>query len=234
MMWLQAPNITCIHGFSTRTGGVSDAPYDSLNLGGSEDREENISKNRTLALSALGLTPEQLCYLKQVHGTGVRQALAGKQEGDALVSNTKGQVLAISVADCYPVLFEDRAHGVVAAAHAGWRGTVGKIVAKTIHDMEQKGAHKANIRVAIGQGISKSRFEVGEEVLTQFRQAGFSEHCMEGRYLDLAACLNQTLLESGILAEHIWTMQRCTFEPEFFSYRRDKGITGRMWGVISH
>lgn len=232
-MWLQAPNISCRHGFSTRKGGVSSAPFDSLNLGGSDDLPEHILQNREGALHQLQLSISNLCNLKQVHGTDVLIASKGQQQGDALVSNKKDQVLAVSIADCYPILFHDKKNNVIGAAHTGWRGTVGKIAERTVSEMLKLGAEKEHIQVAIGQGISREKFEVGDEVIEQFKSNGFSHQLLTDNKIDLALCNEFVLTEIGIPVDHIWKMNRCTFESDFFSYRQDKGKTGRMWGVIS-
>ncbi|MDZ4666177.1 MAG: peptidoglycan editing factor PgeF [Bacteroidota bacterium] len=232
-MWLKAPNINCTHGFSTREGGVSTDSFHGLNLGGSEDDPKLILQNRTLALSELGLRLDDLCNLKQVHGTTVKNAIIGQQEGDALVTNEPGLILAVSVADCFPVLFFDEENVVIGAAHAGWRGTVGRIVEKTIDEMIKLGAEVDHIKVAIGQGICKTHFEVGPEVTEEFRQVGFPEQFLTNNKIDLAGCNRFVLLDNGIDKRNIWTMNRCSFEPELYSYRRDKATTGRMWGLIS-
>ena len=232
-MWLKAPNIRAVHGFSTRNGGVSSGAFASLNLGGSDDLPEQIAINRQRALTDLNLREQQLCLLRQVHATKVCTARPGFQEGDALVSGEKDLVLAVSIADCYPLLFEDAVNGVIAAAHAGWRGTLGGIAAATIEQMCQQGAERKNIQIAIGQGISPNRFEVGPEVSQAFREAGFPSNCLIENRIDLIACNKHVLLQADIASKNIWTMERCTFENDFFSYRRDGGITGRMWGLIS-
>jgi YfiH family protein len=232
-MWLTAPNISCIHGFSTREGGISSAPFDSLNLGGSEDSPGHISRNRKIALEKLGLQNFELCNLKQVHGNKVNIAKPGQQEGDALVSKEKNLVLAISIADCHPILFHDPVNNVIGAAHAGWRGTVSSIAGNTVKAMQDLGAHLDQIKVAIGQGICQDNFEVGPEVIQQFEAAGFPSTCWKNNKVDLTLCNQHVLKQSGIRTENTWTMNRCTFEPSFFSYRRDKGVTGRMWAVIA-
>jgi len=232
-MWLQSPDIKCSHGFSTRYGGISLDPFDSLNLGGSQDDPKNILENRKLALEDLDLSLQNLCTLKQVHGNHVCIAESIAQEGDALVTNKKDLVLAISIADCYPILFYDEVHKVIGAAHAGWRGTQGKIAETTINAMLKLGAKTEFIKVAIGQGISQDKFEVGQEVIEKFREADFPESCWNGNKIDLVKSNLFILLKNNILEKNIWAMNRCTFEKDFFSYRRDKGITGRMWGVIS-
>jgi polyphenol oxidase len=231
-MWLQSPLIDCTHGFSDRHGGVSSPPFDTLNLGGHEDDPENISANRNHALKELGLDENSLCLLKQVHGVTVRRGDRQRQEGDALVTNERGLSLAVSVADCYPVLFHDARKGVIGAAHAGWRGTCGGIATATVNEMLKLGAEAGGIKVAIGQGISAERFEVGPEVTEQFRAAGFPDAYLRDRHINLAGCLVHALMLSGIRKENIWLMNRCTYEPDFFSHRRDKGKTGRMWGLI--
>jgi YfiH family protein len=232
-MWLKAPNINCLHGFSTRHGGLSGAPFDSLNLGGSEDLPEKIISNRKIALKELGLSIDNLCNLKQVHGNKVNIAKPGQQEGDALVTNEPNLIIAISIADCYPIIFYDEVNKVIGGAHAGWRGTVNRIAENTIIEMLKLGAKKENIQVAIGQGICQDKFEVGKEVIEQFEQAGFPSTCWKENKIDLIACNKYVLLQNGIQEENIWTMNRCTFKEEFFSYRRDNGKTGRMWAVIS-
>lgn len=232
-MWLKSPNIHCTHGFSTRHGGVSTENYSSLNLGGSEDSDENILKNRILSLNEMGISIEQVSNLHQVHGTDVQIAKVGKQTGDALVSKEKGLLLAISIADCYPILFYDEKNKVIGAAHAGWRGTVGRIASKTVDAMIKLGAEVDQIQVAIGQGICQKNFEVGPEVIEQFWKEGFPDSIIEGKNIDLAFSNVFVLEECGIPKENIWVMNRCTFEDDFFSYRRDKGKTGRMWAVIS-
>lgn len=232
-MWLHAPDISCTHGFSDRHGGVSVAPFESLNLGGSQDDPQHISQNRQLALKTLNLSSENLCTLKQVHGSTVCYAKTGSQEGDALVTDKKGLILTVSIADCYPILFQDTVNPIIGAVHAGWRGTLAKITENTIKAMSGLGAKTENIRVAIGQGISQDKFEVGTEVIEQFRTAGFPENCWQRNKIDLVKCNLFILRQNNILAENIWAMNRCATEADFFSYRRDKGVTGRMWGLIS-
>lgn len=232
-MWVTAPNINCRHGFSKRRGGVSKTPFNSLNLGGQDDDSNSILQNRKIALDNLKLSFDKLCYLKQVHGSEVKEAQIGQLEGDALVTNKPNLVLAISIADCYPILFYDEVNRVIGAAHAGWRGTVSKITHNTINKMLELGANENTIKVAIGQGISQQKFEVGNEVIEEFEKNGFPNYCWRDNKIDLIACNKFVLQQSNILEENIWTMNRCTFEDDFFSYRQDKGKTGRMWAVIS-
>ena len=232
MNWLKSSNIKVIHGFSTRNGGVSPSPFKSLNLGGTDDLPENIGENRRLALSDLDIEMNQVSYLNQIHSNEVCAGKIGKQTGDALVTKRIGLALAVGAADCYPVLFSDEKNGVIGAAHCGWKGTMGRIVTNTINEMILLGAETQHIKVAIGQGISEKNYEVSEDVITQFKNHHFPEFCWSGRHLNLLEANRFVAIESGIKAENIWTMNRCTTEPDFFSYRRDNGKTGRMWAVI--
>lgn len=232
-MWLTAPNIHCSHGFSTRHGGVSREPFNSLNLGGSQDEPKRIAENRQRALHALQLDTHRVATLRQVHGTVVCAPAVQPAEGDALVTNETGWALAVSAADCYPLLFHDKTNGVIGAAHAGWRGTVAGIAANVLTAMTALGAERSQVQVAIGQGICKQHFEVGNDVIEQFEAAGFPQSALTGGHIDLQACNSWLLQRAGVPERNIWCLDRCTFEEDFFSYRRDGGLTGRMWGLIA-
>ncbi len=232
MYWINSPHIDTIHGFSTRQGGISPEPFNSLNLGGTEDLPENIEENRRRALKDLGIEIQQVSYLNQVHSNYVCKAFPGKQTGDALVTNEHNIALAVGAADCYPVLFYEEKNKVIGAAHCGWKGTLSRIVKNTIEEMVKLGAEKQHIKIAIGQGICAENYEVSHEVIQQFKDEGFPEICWNNRRLDLLKANQFVAEESGVLKENIWSMNRCTTEPDFFSYRRDHGKTGRMWAVI--
>jgi YfiH family protein len=167
-----------------------------------------------------------------VHGNIVCVAKPGNQTGDALVTDEKGLTLAIGAADCYPLLFHDPKNNVIGAAHAGWKGTLARIAKNTIEEMEKLGAERNEIRVAIGPGISGKNYEVSDEVIQKFAAEGFPSSCWDGRHLDLLEANKFVLRESGMAEEHVWALGRCTTEDDFFSYRRDKGVTGRMWATI--
>ncbi len=244
-MWLSAPNLLVAHGFSTRSGGVSEAPYAGLNLDDREDHPDRVRENRLRALGVLGFRPEHAARLQQVHGHDVVRARAGVQTADAQVTDDPDLLLVIGTADCFPVLLEDAVAGVVGAAHAGWRGTVARIAARTVEAMVALGARPENIRAAIGPGICAEHYPVGPEVALAFERAGLgvalvpsprSLHREPGpprHHLDLAAANAAVLAEAGVPAAHVWHSARCTFEPDFYSYRRDNGKTGRMWAAIS-
>ncbi len=232
MHWINSPHIKATHGFSMRHGGISPEPFHSLNLGGTEDSPENIAENRKRALQSLNINFEQVSYLNQIHSNSVCQASIGKQTGDALVTNQRGIAIAVGAADCYPVLFHDETNGVIGAAHCGWKGTLSRIVKNTIDEMVILGADIDHIKVAIGQGISQKKYEVSPEVIVQFKEHGFPEHCWQERHLNLLEANRFVAMEAGIHENNIWSMNRCTTEPDFFSYRRDGGKTGRMWAII--
>ncbi|SMB95607.1 peptidoglycan editing factor PgeF [Deinococcus hopiensis] len=240
LMLLHAPVLSLPHAFTTRSGGVSTGVYAAsteggLNLDDREDDPRAVAENRRRLTQALGFGPERVARLNQVHGLEVREARPGVQEGDALVSAQAGLLLAIGTADCFPVLLADEAAGVVGAAHAGWRGTLGRIAARTVEAMVARGADVACIRAAVGPGICGERYPVGGDVARQFREAGLGAHVLErdGQpHLDLAGANRTALLEAGLSPESIWLSGRCSTEPDFYSYRRDAGRTGRMWAVI--
>lgn len=239
-MWLHAPNLQSNHGFSNRAGGSSTGDFAGLNLSERVGDDPNrVLENRGQALSMLGLNLESLARLVQIHSSLVIQAIPGLVlKGDALVTSQSNIALVIETADCYPVLLEDRINGVIGAAHCGWRGTVGKILENTLRQMLTLGAKLEHIRAAIGPGICFEHYAVGLEVKDQFLSAGFPTSIFEAQdelwKLDLSAA-NAWLLEAcGVPKNQIWQSSACSTDPEFFSYRRDAGRTGRMWSVIAN
>lgn len=231
---LHAPNLPLPHAFSTRAGGVSQGPYAGLNLDDRGDHPRPVAENRARLAAALGFGAADFARLSQVHGVQVVHAQApGVWEGDALVTRTPGVLLAIGTADCYPLLLADVEAGVVGAAHAGWKGTVGCIGQRTVEQMVNLGARPERIRAAVGPGICGERYEVGGEVAAQFRAAGLGDFVLDvgGRiHLDLAGVNRALLEEAGV--GNVWVSGRCSTEADFYSYRRDNGQTGRMWAVI--
>ncbi|WP_019587449.1 peptidoglycan editing factor PgeF [Deinococcus apachensis] len=235
LMLLRSPVLPVPHAFTTRAGGVSVGAYEGLNLDDREDDPRAVLENRRRVAESLGFDSARVARLNQVHGTEVLEARPGVQEGDALVTREPGLLLAIGTADCYPVLLADLKAGVVGAAHAGWRGTLGRIAARTVEAMVQRGANPANIRVAVGPGICGERYAVGPDVARQFQAAGLGEFVLEvgnAVHLDLAGANRAVLLAAGVRPENLWVSGRCSTEPDFYSYRRDAGRTGRMWAVI--
>ncbi|AFZ67643.1 peptidoglycan editing factor PgeF [Deinococcus peraridilitoris] len=234
-MWLHAPNLRASHGFSTRQGGVSGSPFDSLNLDDRQDDPARVAENRRRALGRLGFDPERSAHLDQVHGTRVVHARSGIQTGDALVTSELDLLLTIMTADCYPILLEDSHAGVIGAAHAGWRGTLGRIAAATVQAMTGLGADRKRIQVAIGPGICARQYAVGSDVVRAVTEAGLGEALLDiggTTHLDLLSANISVLCDAGIERPHIWAAGRCSTEAAFFSFRRDAGRTGRMWAVI--
>ncbi|AEB12839.1 peptidoglycan editing factor PgeF [Marinithermus hydrothermalis] len=240
-MLLTSPLLSAPHGFTTRLGGVSAPPFDTLNLSTAVgDAPEAVRENRRRVLEALGTPP--LAELRQVHGTHIHAVTGpGTWEGDGLLTQTPGLALRVAVADCYPVLLEDPTQRVVGALHAGWRGVLGGILPQALEAMHGRwGSRVEEVRVAVGPGIQGACYQVGPEVIEHFANAGFPDHVFwpdphaPGRYrLDLEAALRWQARTAGVRPEHYWSLGACTHcDPRFYSHRRDAGRTGRMWGVI--
>lgn len=233
------------HGFSSRAGGVSRAPYSSLNLNRSTgDDPGNIRTNRSRLLARFGtVSSAQLALLSQVHGDTVVAARGGEplQEADAQHSADPQLLLAITWADCLPLLFHDPDSGAVAAAHCGWRGSLARLAGKVVSELGTVyGSNPARVRVVIGPGICQDCYQVGPELAARFGEAGYAseqrpdpERPGHAR-LNLAAVNRRVLLEAGVSEAHISDLALCTScrPAEFFSHRRDAGRTGRHWALI--
>jgi len=222
--------------FSTRRGGVSAPPFETLNLGRSSgDRLELVEANRERLLRSLDLDPRRLATAGQVHGTTVtRVANAGlAPECDALVTTTSGLALAVTAADCLPILYH--APGAVAAAHSGWRGTAaGMPEAALAAVCAAAGVPTARVTAHFGPCIRGCCYEVGDEVAARFPAAALRR--VDGRWrLDLPTAARARLLEAGLVPESLHDTGACTScEPHwYYSYRRDHGRTGRLWGVVA-
>ena len=222
--------------FSTRCGGVSRAPYDSLNLGRStEDDPAVVTANRVRLLTAAGLDPDRLATAGQVHGVRIVEvATPGHHpECDALVTRVPGLTLAVTTADCMSLLYH--APGVVAAVHSGWRGTADAMPFAALEAVcRLAGCAPDAVRVAIGPAIRGCCYEVGEDVAERFPAAAV--RATDGRpRLDLPMVARLALEDAGTRPEHIQDTEACTYcEPAlYYSHRRDHGRTGRHWGVAA-
>jgi len=217
--------------FTTRLGGVSEGPYESLNLGRKTgDVPERADENRRRACAAVGADLDKLALNHQVHSNRVLRAEPGmrNEPADGLWTDEPGlPVLAMS-ADCLPVVLT-RGNGspAVAVLHVGWKGLLAGIVAA---GAEALGS--GPLAAAIGPGIGPCCYEVGEEVAAPYRDR-FGAAVLHGRNLDLWTSAELALRAAGV--ENVHRVDRCTAcEPEtFFSHRRDRGITGRQ-GVIAY
>ena len=224
---------------STRQGGLSAKPFDSLNLGLSVgDDPTTVHQNRNLLCQHLGIDAGQLAFSKQVHGSEILRAETPQQaEGyDAVVTATPGVFAVVSIADCTPVLIYDPVHGASAAIHAGWKGTVAGIVSKTLASMQTGyGTNAADCKAWIGACIGPDAFEVDADVADHFSETEKRfDPARKKFYVDLKAANKQQLLAMGLAPKHIEVSSYCTVRNNnlFFSHRASKGQTGRMWAII--
>jgi YfiH family protein len=224
---------------STRLGGISPEPYLSLNLGMSvKDNQENVLKNRELFFGKLGIDPSQVTRSHQVHGNNVLvvDEPVTTEGYDALITNKPRVFLVISIADCTPILIHDEKNNAVAAIHAGWRGTAGKIVSNTLTLMKKNyGTKGEDCKAFIGACISYKNFEVGDEVAENFEtHIKCFDEAKQKWFVDLKTANSLLLEEAGVLSKNIEVSDFCTVENNdlFFSHRKEKGVTGRMMAVI--
>ena len=230
------PNEGFTHGFPERHGGVSTGLRSSLNLGKRwGDDAENVETNRRLLAEHAGYDPAQLVATRHVHGTNVYRVgepLGADAEFDGLVCDRPGPILGAFAADCIPILFADPIARVCGAAHAGWRGTVAGVAKNVIVRMQELGAKPADICVALGPSIGPCCFEVGPEVVAEFRAAlgdvpGLVVQGPHKEHLDLRVATRAILERADVRAENIDDRPPCTKceSDRFFSYRRD-GMQG--------
>jgi hypothetical protein len=220
------------HAYFTRVGGVSGGLYASLNVGfGSADDAESVRRNRELALAALG-GAEGLNTVYQVHGRDVAVVDAGwtpqaAPRADAMVTDRPGIALGILTADCAPVLLADPRKRVIGAAHAGWRGAVGGVLAAAVEAMERLGADRGSIHAAVGPTIAQPSYEVGPEFPAPF----LAENAANGRFFlpsrraghhmfDLTGYVAARLAALGLGQVSALDCDTCAEEERFFSYRR--------------
>jgi YfiH family protein len=235
------------HGFSTRRGGERALGEPSLNLSyAAWDPPERVDENRRRFLCALNLREAHLATLRQVHSNRVYiirdiSAQWNRWEGDALATQMKNVALAVQIADCLPVLIADPAANAVAAVHTGWRGMLSHIVPLTVREMQRAfGTDPAHLLAAVGPGIRACCFEVGPEVAELFEKefSGFRLSVPMGKsgkhLLDLCKALERELDDSGIQPENRFDLGLCTRcnTREFFSYRAEGALSGRMMAVI--
>lgn len=224
------------HAFFTREGGVSQGIYASLNCGyGSTDDPANVAENRARAAGRLGLAPERLLTVHQIHSTtvlGVDETKLwtspGAPKADAMVTDRPGVALGVLSADCAPVLMADAAANVIGAAHAGWKGALAGVVETTLSAMEKLGAQRARVHAAIGPCIARESYEVGPEFPAPFidqdatNAAFFSASRRAGHYMfDLPGYLARRLRLLGVAVVEDSGHDTLGNERQFFSYRRN-------------
>ncbi|MCY7349567.1 MAG: peptidoglycan editing factor PgeF [Cytophagaceae bacterium] len=236
-LFTQFPNLIAVE--STRHGGVSPAPFNTLNLGLSTgDVRKNILENRRRFFTGLGIDPAQVATSHQVHGEQILYAdTPGHRQGyDALITNQPGVFVAVSIADCTPILVYDSKNGAVAAIHAGWRGTVAGIVSKTLHDMAARfGTQAADCYAYVGTCIDECAFEVGADVAEHFTDA-FKRFDPKKQkfFVDLKAANHAQLRAFGIPDSQLEISPFSTVghNADYFSHRLERGQTGRMMAGI--
>lgn len=234
---LQASSLATLpgirHAFFTRSGGVSQGVYSSLNGGvGSRDHPEKVAENRARMAAALGVDAERFLTPFQIHSPDVVVAEelwtpASRPRADALVTQVPRLAIGVSTADCGPLLFADSEAGVIGAAHAGWRGALSGVIEATLVAMERLGARRARIAAALGPTIRQSNYEVGPEFVERFlaadpanaryfKPSDRKDHAM----FDLGGYIAYRVEQAGVTQYE--DLGLCTYEePErFYSFRR--------------
>ena len=236
-MKIESPALSALagirHAFFTRAGGVSQGFYSSLNGGvGSDDLPAHVTENRARMAAAVGVSPDRLLTAYQIHSPTVVTAerpwdVDARPKADAIVTKVPGLAIAVSTADCGPILFADQPAGVIGAAHAGWRGAFNGVAEATIATMERCGAERSRIVAVLGPMIRQPNYEVGPEFVAQFNAADpandrfFKPSARADHALfDLAGYIAARLTAAGV--GRIDDVNRCTYaDPQtFFSYRR--------------
>lgn len=249
------PHLLVAHGCSTRVGGVSAAPWDTLNAGFTvPDDPVAVWENRHRFAACLGLE-NVTSLLSMTHGKEVARidqpvplpedrsrAPRPVHNADACITDRPGLPLTLTVADCVPVFFHDPKAGCIGLAHAGWRGTVAGIVSETVEAMGRAyGSRPENVLVGIGPSIGPQAFEVGHEVVEEFCAAFpeqsdlISVQAKGGKaFIDLWRANTVMALRAGVPEGNVVVSGWCTVgHPElFFSHRRDRGQTGRLLAGI--
>lgn len=243
------------HAVSTRLGGVSTAPYDSLNLGfHTDDKEKKVLTNRQMFLNAIGLDINKTVTAKQIHqdkiyiverGDNIRGATSYSNaidDTDALITNLKGIPLALFFADCVPVIIYDPVKKAIGISHAGWKGTVLNIAQKTVLKMKDAfNSNPTDILAAIAPSIGPCCYEVDKKLYKEFRNSTYNQLSNEDfsklfiptedkYHLNLQEANKADLVMAGVLPDNIYSSDICTScnNDIYFSHRKDKGITGRF------
>ena len=235
------------HGVFTRLGGVSIAPFDSLNVGGTVgDDPAAVQTNVQRIFGALNLDADTACTVWQVHSADVviaDERAPGRRwlaRADGMVTDKVGLPLTMRFADCVPILFHDPVKQVIGVAHAGWRGTVGEVTRRTVETMQAAyGCDPADVQAAIGPSIGPDHYQVGSEVIEAAQQTfgtteGIIHQADDGTsYFDLWEANRLALLRAGVRQIEIAGMSTADHTDEFYSHRAEHGKTGRFCAVIA-
>ncbi len=224
---------------STRHGGVSPAPYSSLNLGlNTADDSRHVAENRERLFAELNINPERVATSHQVHGQEILDVTEpGRYDGyDALITKQPNLFVGVSVADCVPILVYDQKNKAVAAIHAGWKGTLFELVRLTLEAMQQRyNTHAHDCYAYVGTSIDETSFEVGPEVADQFapeykRVDEFTQRI----FINLRSANTKQLINFGIPTAQIAISSFSTVlnNEDYFSHRLEKGQTGRFMVII--
>lgn len=219
--------------FTTRFGGVSQAPYDSLDLAFHVgDDPQCVKKNRALLQEELKVS--KLVFMEQVHGDTVVLIESGEEQStcDAMITKRSDTALAVMVADCIPILFYDAVHQAIGVAHAGRVGSRLHVGQKCALAMgEHFGTKMSELRIFIGPSIHACCYEIGEDVMSGFET--YTHQKDDKYFLDLHSYNHEAFVQIGVMPEHINIASECSVcDENYFSYRREK-ITGRFVGVIA-
>lgn len=238
-------NLSIRHGFYTRVGGVSPAPYNSLNISVSTgDTLENVQENRCRIAQDMGYPTGALMRVKQVHSAKVVCVTPGQAtediEADALLTCHRGILLGMSTADCVPILMADPMTSVIAAIHAGWEGALKGVIQNTVHEMINLGANPTQIVAVIGPCIHQKNYEVGDDFRRRFLEMdpesqAFFKVIQEKLCFDLPGYVQKIIASQMIVHIHPSTHNTYTEKEAFFSHRRathEKTATGRQLSVI--
>lgn len=229
-----------INAFTTRLGGVSSPPYDTLNLGSTTlDNIEKVWENRNRASRVLGIPLNELAEL--VHSDEIIEAGSVEESfpliADGIITKVKGIALTFYYADCVPVFLVDPVNEAVGIVHAGWRGTLKEISEKAVKKMADAfGSKPEEILAGIGPSIGPCCFEVGRDVAGEFASWKASVKQRDNRwFVDLWEINSSQILKAGIKPENLYKSNLCTSCESrlFFSYRKAGGNTGRMAGIIA-
>ncbi len=232
------PYTSLIHAFSTRQGGHSVAPYQTLNLGFTcGDDPQNVQKNREIFFNFLSISQDRLVCPVQIHSDGIQivDSPGIVNNCDALITRTQNLYLTVQTADCYPIFVFDPLTKTIAIIHSGWKGAAVNIAGKTIQKLKDDFyVDPGNLLAAIGPGVQMENFQVDNSVYRQFNSKYFISDGPGHYKMNLQQTIYDQLVTAGIREEQIERNQDCTYGKEklYYSYRRDGRDSGRMMGVI--